>query len=191
MRHLVQCATGLALLIGCADTAGLPTDQDIGVHAGSPSLARAEVIRTNVGFGITEPGNPLVVWVGVEGRATLADICSGPQPLSPNTIAHIVIPPSGAFLVSSHGQDVPILVFESEGDICDGVGESLIAVGTGRFHFGLKFLRNGNQVANSGVRAIVDLLTGGQALLMVRSPFFALPDGSVKFDKTHITLTPL
>ena len=93
--------------------------------------------------------------------------------------------------MASHGQDVPILVFQSEGDICDGVGESLIAVGTGRFHFGVKFLANGNQVANSGVRAIVDLLTGGQALVAVRSPAFVLPDGSVKFDKTRISLTPL
>jgi hypothetical protein len=62
MRHLVQCATGLALLIGCAGPDGLPTDQGTGDHAG-PSLARAEVFRTNVGFLITEPGNPLLVMV--------------------------------------------------------------------------------------------------------------------------------
>ena len=34
---------------------------------------------------------------------TLADICSEPQPLLPNSIAHLVFPPSGAFLVASHG----------------------------------------------------------------------------------------
>jgi hypothetical protein len=201
MRHLVQCATGLALLIGCAGPDGLPTDQGTGDHAG-PSLqdtgghaglsfARAEVERTNVGFGIIEPGNPLLVWVGFAAGVTLADICSGPQPLSPNSIAHVVFPPSGAFLAASHGQDVPVLVYEFEGDICDGVGESLIASGTARFHFSDKHLTNGRVIQNSGVRGTLDLVAGGQALLAVRSPFYVLPDGSVKFDKTRITLTPL
>jgi hypothetical protein len=190
MHHLTHSAIGLALIVGCADPQGLSNDEATAAPD-VPALARAGVIRTNVGFGVSEPGNPLVVWVGVEGRPTLADICSGPQPLSLNTIAHIVIPPTGAFLVSSHGKDVPILVFETEGDICDGVGESLMAAGTGRFHFGVKFLRNGNQVANTGLRAVVDLVTGGRALVEVKSPLFVLPDGSVKFDKTRITLTPL
>ena len=190
MRHLVQCATGLALLIGCAGADGLPTDQGTGDHAG-PSLARAEVIRTNVGFGITEPGNPLLVWVGFAEGVTIADICSGPPPLSPNSIAHVVFPPSGAFLAASHGQDVPVLVYETEGDICDGVGESLIASGTARFHFSHRELTNGRIIDNSGVRGTLDLVAGGQALLVVTSPFYALPDGSVKFDKTRITLTPL
>ena len=191
MRHLVQCAIGLALLIGCADPAGLPTDKSAGNRAEDPSFARAEVIRTNVGFGITAPDSPLLVWVGFEEGVTLADICSGPQALSPNSIAHLVFPPSGAFLVASHGQDVPVLVYEFEGDICDGVGESLIASGTARFHFSDKHLTNGRVIQNSGVRGTLDLVVGGQALLAVTSPFYALADGSVKFDKTRITLTPL
>jgi hypothetical protein len=190
MRHLVQCATGLALLIGCAGADGLPTDQGTRDHAG-PSLARADVIRTSVGFGITEPGNPLLVWVGFEEGVLIDDICSGPPPLSPNSIAHVVFPPSGAFLAASHGQDVPVLVYEFDGDICDGVGESLIASGTARFHFSHRELTNGRIIDNSGVRGTLDLVAGGQALLVVTSPFYALPDGSVKFDKTRITLTPL
>jgi hypothetical protein len=191
MRHSVQCATGLAFLIGCADPAGLPTDKSAWNRADDLSFARAEVERTNVGFGITEPGNPLLVWVGFAAGVTLADICSGPQPLSPNSIAHVVFPPSGAFLAAAHGQDVPVLVYEFEGDICDGVGESLIASGTARFHFSDKHLTNGRVIQNSGVRGTLDLVAGGQALLAVKSPFYVLPDGSVKFDKTHITLTPL
>jgi hypothetical protein len=204
MRHLVPCATGLALLIGCAGPDGLPTDQGTADHAGPPlqgtgdhaglSAARAEVFRTNVGFGIIEPGNPLLVWVGFEEGVTLAGICSeNPEdhPLSPNSLAHVVFPPSGAFLAAAHGQDVPVLVYEFEGDICDGVGESLIASGTARFHFSDKHLRNGRVIQNSGVRGILDLVAGGQALLAVRSPFYVLPDGSIKFDKTRITLTPL
>jgi hypothetical protein len=200
MRHLMQCATGLALLMGCAGTDGLPTQgtedrgkpslQGTGDHAGR-SADRAEVIRTNVGFGITAPDSPLLVWVGFEEGVTLADICSGPQPLSPNSIAHLVFPPSGAFLAASRGQDVPILVYEFEGDICDGVGESLIASGTARFHFHRSALPDGRTIDNSGVRGVLDLVAGGQALLAVKSPFYVLPDGSVKFDKTSITLTPL
>jgi hypothetical protein len=192
MRHSVQCATGLALLIGCADPAGLPTDQGTWNHAGSSiASSRAEVIRTSVGFAIFEPGNPLLVLVGFEEGVTLADFCSGPQPLSPNSIAHLVFPPSGAFLVASHGQDVPVSVWEFEGDGCDGVGESLIASGTARFHFSHKELRNGRVIDNTGIRGTLDLVAGGQALLAVRSPFYVLADGSVKFDKTRITLTPL
>jgi hypothetical protein len=181
--------------MACRPTKALGTVVDLlsqgtGDHAGL-SAARAEVIRTNVGFGITEPGNPLLVWVGFEEGVTLADICSGPQPLSPNSIAHVVFPPSGAFSAASHGQDVPVLVYEFEGDICDGVGESLIASGTARFHFSDKHHINGRVIQNSGVRGTLDLVAGGQALLAVRSPFYALSDGSVKFDKTHISLTPL
>jgi hypothetical protein len=192
MRHLMQCVAGLALLLGCAGPDGLSTDQGTRDHAGISY--RADVVRTNVGFGISEPGNPLLVWVGFERGVTLAGICSeNPEdrPLSTNSLAHLVFPPSGAFLAASHGQDVPILVYEFEGDICDGVGESLIGSGTGRFHFSSKFLNNGRVIQNSGVGAIIDLVAGGQALLKVKSPFYQLPDGSVKFDKTHITLTPL
>jgi hypothetical protein len=41
------------------------------------------------------------------------------------------------------------------------------------------------------VRATLELVSGGEALLAVKSPFYALADGSVKFDKTDITLTLL
>lgn len=113
MRHLMHCAIGLALVIGCTDPQGLATSEGTGDHAG-PAFARAEVIRTNVGFGISAPDSPLIVWVGFEEGVTLADICSGPQPLSLNSISHIVLPPSGAFLAASHGQDVPVLVMSSK-----------------------------------------------------------------------------
>jgi hypothetical protein len=192
MRHLMQCTT-VALLIGCTGPDGLLTDQGTGDHAG-PALDRAEVIRTNVGFGITAPDSPLLVWVGFEEGVTLTEICSeNPEdnPLSPNSIAHIVLPPSGAFLAANHGRDVPVLVYEFEGDICDGVGESLIASVTARFHFHRTALPDGRTIDNSGVRGTLDLVAGGQALLVVTSPFYVLPDGSVKFDKTRITLTPL
>jgi len=190
MRHLLQCATSLAVVLACTDPQAPPTDY-VTEHHAAPALDRATVIRTNVGFGVSEPGNPLLVWVGFEEGVTLADICSGPQPLSLNSIAHLVFPPSGAFLGAGHGQDVPILVYETDGDICDGEGESLVAFGTGRFHFSSGFHTNGRVIQNSGVRGIIDLVAGGQALLVVKSPFYALPDGSVKFDKTSITLTPL
>jgi len=190
MRHRMQCAAGLALLLACGGPSGL-TDEGTGNHAGVS--ARAGVVRTNVGFGVSEPGNPLLVWVGFATGVTLPGICSqnpADHPLSPNSFAHLVFPPSGAFLAASHGQDVPILVYEVDGDICDGVGERLIGTGTGKFHFSSKFLNNGRVIQNSGVRATIDLVAGGQAVLKVRSPFYQLADGSVKFDKTHITLTP-
>ena len=190
MRHLVQCVTGLAVLLACTDTQGPPTNDATEHHAG-PAFDRAEPFFTNVGFFISEPGNPLLVQVGFAEGLTLAEICSGNPSLSPNSITHIVFPPSGAFLAASHGQDVPVVVYEFEGDICDGVGESLIASGTARFHFSHTQLPDGRIVDNSGVRGTLDLGGGGQALLAVKSPFFVLPDGTVKFDKTHITLTPL
>lgn len=45
-------------------------------------------------------------------------------------------------------------------------------------------------IQNAGVRGVLDLVAGGWALLAVKSPFYVLPDGSVKFDKTSIELTP-
>jgi hypothetical protein len=190
MRHLMHCAIGFALVIGCSDPQGSVTSEGTGKH-GEPAFARAEVTRTNVGFGISAPDSPLIVWVGFDEGVTLADICSGPQPLSVNSISHVTLPPSGAFLAASHGQDVPILVYRFEGDICDGQGESLVASGTARFHFHHTARPDGTIIDNSGVRGILELESGGQALLAVRSPFYLLPDGSVKFDKTHISLTPL
>ena len=197
MRHLVQCATGLALLIGCTSPVALPTDQGTAEPAGNHgglAADRAGVERTNVGFGIIDDDHPILVWVGFETGVTNADICSGiPEnhPLSANSIAHVVFPPSGAFLAASHGRDVPVLVYEIEGDICDGVGETLIASGTARFHFSDKHHTDGRIIQNSGVRGIIDLVAGGRVLLAVKSPFYLLPDGSVKFDKTDIKLTPL
>jgi hypothetical protein len=41
-------------------------------------------------------------------------------------------------------------VYEFEGDLCDGVGESLIASGTARFHFSDKHLTNGRVIQNAG-----------------------------------------
>ena len=54
-----------------------------------------------------------------------------------------------------------MLVYEFEGDICDGVGESLIASGTARFHFSHTELTNGRTIDNSGVRGTLDLVAGG------------------------------
>jgi hypothetical protein len=191
MRQLLRCAAGLALLMGCADPEGLPTEPGTGSHAQDPSFARADVERTNVGVIITEPGNPLLVMTGFAAGVTLADLCSRPQALSPNSIAHVVHPPAGQILAASHGQDVPVLVYEFEGDFCDGVRERLLASGTGRFHFSEKHRRDGTLITNFGERGTLDLEAGGQALLAVKSPFYQLPDGAVKFDKTSITLTPL
>ena len=41
------------------------------------------------------------------------------------------------------------------------------------------------------VQATLDLVSGGQARLFAQGPTYILADGSVKFDKTRITLTPL
>ena len=191
MRQLLRCAAGLALLIGCADADRLPTDQSTGNRAEGPSFAGAEIVRTDVGFFVTEPGNPLLVMTGFAVGVTLADLCSENTSNSPNSIANVVLPPAGGFLAAAYGQDVPVLVYEFEGDFCDGVGESLIASGTGRFHLSDKHVHDGAVIQNIGVRGTVDLVAGGQALLVVTSPFHQLPDGSVKFDKTRITLTPL
>jgi hypothetical protein len=128
---------------------------------------------------------------GFSAGRTLADICSGSFGNSPNSIAHVVLPPSGAFLANAHGHDVPVLVYEFEGDFCDGVGETLVASGTGQFHLSEKHPPNGRFFGNFGVRGTLDLVGGGEALLVVSGPFIVLPDGSLKFDKTKITLTPL
>ena len=191
MRHLLQCTTGIALLIGCADPDGLPTNQGSGNNAEGPALARAEVIRTSVGVFTTGPGSPLLVLSGYAATMTLADVCGGTPVNSPNSIAHVVLPPSGGFRGSGHGQDVPVLVYEFTGDPCDGVGETLIASGTGHFHLTTQLLPDGTFLGNFGLRGTLDLVAGGQALLVVRAPFHLFPDGSVKFDKTRITLTPL
>lgn len=74
MRHSMQHVAGLALLLGCAGPSGLSTDQGGGGHAGIS--ARATVVRTNVDFGVSQPGSPLLVWIGFEEGVTLAGICS-------------------------------------------------------------------------------------------------------------------
>ena len=73
-----------------------------------------------------------------------------PPELSPNSIAHGVFPSSGAFLGAVHGHDIPVRVYQFEGDICDGVGERLIASGTARFHSSDKQHIDGRVIQNAG-----------------------------------------
>lgn len=196
MRQLLRYAAGLALLTGCAGSDSLPTDQSAGNPAENPSFAGAEVAFGDVGIVSQDDATGLLTMTGFAEGVTLADLCAaGPEdfiPNSPNSIAHIVLPPPGAFLVAAHGQDVPILVYEFEGDPCDAVGETLLASGTGRFHFSPKNLPSGAVVINIGLRATLDLVAGGEALLVIKgAPFLQFPDGSVVVNKGSITLTPL
>jgi hypothetical protein len=128
MRQSMQCVTGLALLLGCAGSDELATEQGDGDPRDPTGLvaARAGMIRTSVGFSITAPGSPLFVMVGFAPDVTLDDaFCSGvPPELSPNSIAHGVFPSSGAFLGAVHGHDVPVRVYQFEGDVCDGWGNA-------------------------------------------------------------------
>jgi hypothetical protein len=82
-------------------------------------------------------------------------------------------------------------VYEYTGDLCDGVGEALIASGTGSFELSNLAPINGNFMGVGAVRGTLDLVSGGQAILFAQGPTDILADGSLKFDKTRITLTPL
>jgi hypothetical protein len=189
MRQLLWCAAGFALLMGCADPDGLPTDQGTGNQAQDPAFDGAEIDRGNVGL---LNGDALhLVMTGFAAGVTLADLCAGPVRNSPNSTSQVVLPPAGGFLAHGHGQDVPVLVYEYEGDICDGVGENLIASGTGQFHLSDKAVRNGTVIQNIGVRATVELVAGGQGLLVVRSVFHQRADGLVNVGTISITLKPL
>jgi hypothetical protein len=192
MRQVFRYLAGLALLLGCAKDNGLPTDQNAGNSVEKPSLAGAQIVRDNVAGVTTAPDSPLLVMWGFAEGVTLEDLCSGsPQPLSPNGIAQGVFPPPGGFLLTGHGQDLPVLVYEFADNPCDGVGESLVASGTTQVHASDKHLLNGTEVQNTEMRGTVDLTAGGQALFVVHSTFHVLADGAVKFDKTSITLTPI
>ena len=187
MRQLFHCAAAVALLVGCADNTGMPTDQ--GPHA-KPDMRGAEVIPADVSFLVTNAA--LAILVGMNVGVTLADVCAGNVTNSPNSHALIVLPPPGGFLAGhGHGQDVPILVYEYTGDLCDGVGETLIASGTGRFEVSNLVPINGNFMGAGAVQATLDLVSGGQARLFIQGPTYILADGSVKFDKTRIEFTPL
>jgi hypothetical protein len=189
MRQLLCCATGLALLLGCADLDGVPTDQGTGNRAQDPSFGGAEIDRGSV--GLLNGDASLLTMTGFAEGVTLADLCAGPVRNSPNSISQVVLPPAGGFLAAGHGQDVPVLVYEYQGDICDGAGETLIASGTGRFILSEKTVRNGTAIQIVEVRATVDLVAGGQALLVVRSVFHQRADGSVNVGTISIKLTPL
>jgi hypothetical protein len=187
MRQLFHCAAAVALLVGCTDGTGVPTDQ--GPHA-KPDMNGAEVIPSDVSFMVTNA--TLAILVGMNGDVTPADVCAGNVTNSPNSHALVVLPPPGGFLAGhGHGQDVPILVYEYTGDLCDGVGETLIASGTGSFEISTIAPINGNFMGAGAVRATLDLVSGGQARLFIQGPTYILADGSVKFDKTRIIFTPL
>jgi len=185
MRQLFHCAAAVALLVGCSDNARLPTDQ--GPHA-KPDMQGAEVIPADVAFLVTSATSPLALAVGFNVGVTLADVCAGNPTNSPNSHALIVLPPPGGFLAGhGHGQDVPILVYDYTGDLCDGVGETLIASGTGSFEISNLVPINGNFMGVGAVQATLDLVSGGQARLFAQGPTYILADGSIKFDKTRIT----
>ena len=191
MRQVLLYFAGLALVVGCSDTNGLVTDQSVRNVVEKPSLAGAQIIRDNVAGVTTAPDSPLLVMWGFAEGVTLDDLCSGaPQLLSTNR-GQAVLPPPGGFLLTGHGQDVPVLVYEFADDPCDGTGESLVASGTTQFNVSDIHPLNGTQVNHTEMRGTVDLTAGGQALLVVHSTFHVLADATVKFDKTRITLTPL
>jgi hypothetical protein len=193
MRQVLLYVAGLALLVGCSDHNGLPTDQAAGNPAEKPSFAGAEVERSNVALFIFDPAVGLLVTIGFAEGVTLADLCAGiPVDLSPNTVANVVIPPSEAFLAAAHGQDVPVLVYEFADDPCDGVGETLLASGTVLFHFTDLHPHNGAAIQNIGLRGTLDLVAGGQALLtLVGTVFNQAPDGTIKANTGTIRLTPI
>ena len=197
MRHVLLDVAGLALLFGCADHNGLPTDQSVGNPAHEPSFAGAEIIRSNIGLLTIDPVSVLLVMTGFAEGETLADLCAAPPPNpplpnSPNSLVQIVLPPVEAFLLGAHGRDVPILVYQFEDDPCDGVGESLLASGTGQFHYTEQHPSNGAVIANITVRGTLDLVAGGQAqLVLVGGNFNQAPDGSIRTNKGTIKLTPI
>jgi hypothetical protein len=196
MRQPLLFLAVLVLLIGCAESTGLPTGQATGSPAEHPSFAGAQVEFSSVGVPVFDPATGLLVLIGFAAELTLDDLCTaGPEdfiPLSPNSIAHVVQPPTGAFLAAARGQDVPVLVYESEDDPCDGVGETLVASGTAQFHFTDMHPANGAVISNIGVRGTLDLEAGGQALLtLVGAVFTQTPDGTVRANTGTITLTPI
>jgi hypothetical protein len=69
---------------------------------------------------------------------------------------------------------------------CALVGVPVVASGTAH----LTFIINARQ-AGATVHGVVDLATGGQARLLVTTRIHFAADGSIVFDHTRITLTPL
>ena len=195
MRRLLHCGA-VALLVGCTDTGGLPTDQNPGNHAIRPSTA-AEVIRTNVGFAFgADLNSQLAVVAGFDVGVTPADLCAENFDISDNSIAHIVLTPSGGFHESatSREEEVPVLVFEFAGGLssyCDLVGAPLIASGTVKYTFSAQLPSSGILAFSWTVHGIVDLESGGQARLFGSTRAVILPDGSVLFDESRVRLTPL
>jgi len=194
MRQLLLYLAGVALLFGCGDHNGLPTDYGAGNPTAKPSFAGAEVGQTDVGLLTVDPASGLLLMTGFAEGVRLADLCAGPPfpPNSPNSIVYIVIPPPNAFLAAAHGQDVPLVVYEFDGDPCDSVGETLLASGTGQFHLSLENTPNGASINNITVRGTLDLVAGGQAqLVLVGAVGNQAPDGTIRANTGTITLTPI
>jgi hypothetical protein len=112
-----------------------------------------------------------------------------------NTSAHIVLTPSGGFLAGNAGGiDVSVQLFEFEGELtshCDLVAAPLIATGTATFRSAFAFTPGGAIAGTIVARGTVDLVSGGQALLVVRDHTTIRPDGTPTRVETTITLTPL
>ena len=156
-----SCAMVAALMLGCSDAGLLPTDE---IDQGAAPSFRAQLTRSDVSITFSDPSTSLLAVVGLEEGATLTDFCSGTAGNFPGSEAFIVEPPPGGFLVgNAGGQDVPVLIYEfdGQGDICELGEEALIASGTAHFRYSELHTPGAAEAFKAVIRGTLDLESGG------------------------------
>jgi len=192
-RFALSLLLPIGLLGSCADSTSVTVPAETQTPqfeaANAPSQSGPNVFRLPF-ITVSYSGFETDLAVAVGYDEPFADHCADLE--SPNQPGgtQIVVTPPGGFHSKESGQDVSVLVFEFHGpvigDNCQLVGAPVVASGTAH----LTFTINGHE-GGATVHGVVDLASGGQARLLVTTHTQFAPDGSIKFDHTRITLTPL
>jgi hypothetical protein len=182
----------VVLLASCADSGKVTAPPDRPTPnfdpANAPPQSGPHVFRLRFA-SVVFSGFETELAVAVGFDEPFADHCDDFESSNQPGSTQINITPPGDFHLKESGQDVSVLVFAAEGpvfDNCQLVGAPVVTSGTAHGTFTIA----GRQGAAT-VHGVVDLASGGQARLLVTTITHFAADGSVVFDHTRITLTPL
>jgi len=193
VRLAVSLLLPVVLLASCADSTSVTVPADTQTPqfdaANAPSQSGPNVFRipfTTVVFSGFE--TEFAVAAGFD--EPFADHCTDFESPNQPGRTQIVANPQNVHFNDS-GRDVNVLVFAFGGpffgpDNCALVGVPVVAGGTAHLTFRVNARQGG-----ATVHGIVDLASGGQARLLVTTETHFAADGSLVFDHTRITLTPL
>jgi hypothetical protein len=186
----------VVLLASCSDseqvTAPVETDKPNFVPGPHTPQAPCPIIDRTIPAGLFQADTTSSLALIAGADVPLEQACADPQSLVVPGLSQAVFPPPGGENFIFTG-DVTAQVFQVTGGgsgPCDA-SVSLLSSGTVTLRAELTLTARGTVVLHTALTGVVDLVSGGQALLRSLGQLVVRPDGSLVQDRARITLKPL